>query len=181
MFWKCTFLHNFRNCSHQSDFRVYHDKYKTEYRIHSLYGNIHIAGFIANIYISNQLFKDVVVKIWCCLFNPFILSYVYIRTKSQNRCDSCTYRLEIEIWAFYWRLTDLYSITSRGVHVLPVCCCHYIRCLLVGGKVQFNRSCLLFFVSFGKLRMSDQVQFIAWHGIQRRIIWIFCRESEVSG
>ena len=24
-------------------------------------------------------------------FNPFRLSYVYIRTKSQNRCDSCTY------------------------------------------------------------------------------------------
>ena len=23
--------------------------------------------------------------------NPFVLSYVYIRTKSQNRCDSCTY------------------------------------------------------------------------------------------
>ena len=22
---------------------------------------------------------------------------------------------------------------------------------------------------------------IAWHGIQRQIIWIFCRESDVSG
>ena len=50
-----------------------------------------------------------------------------------------------------------------------------------GRKVQFNRSCPLFMASFGKLRLSDQVQFIAWHGIQRRIIWIFCRESEVSG
>ena len=29
--------------------------------------------------------------------------------------------------------------------------------------------------------MSDQVQMIAWHGIQRQIIWIFCRESEGSG
>ena len=29
--------------------------------------------------------------------------------------------------------------------------------------------------------MSDQVQLIACHGIQRQIIWIFCRESEVSG
>ena len=27
--------------------------------------------------------------------------------------------------------------------------------------------------------MSDQVQLIACHGIQRQIIWIFCRESEV--
>ncbi len=24
------------------------------------------------------------------VFNPFVLSYIYIRTKSQNRCDSCT-------------------------------------------------------------------------------------------
>ncbi len=44
-------------------------------------------------------------------FNPFRLSYVYIRTKSQNRCDSCTYiytytDFAIEIWGFYWRLTD---------------------------------------------------------------------------
>ena len=50
-----------------------------------------------------------------------------------------------------------------------------------GRKVEFNQSCPLFLASFGKLRLSDQVQFIAWHGIQRRIIWIFCRESEVSG
>ena len=42
-----------------------------------------------------------------------------------------------------------------------------------GRKVEFNRSCPLFLASFGKLRLSDQVQFIAWHGIQRRIIWIF--------
>ena len=113
----------------------------------------------------------------------YFRTYIYVQNPKTvaTPVRIYTYRLAIEIWAFYWRLTDLYSITSRGVHVLPVCCCHYIRCLLVGGKVQFNRSCLLFFVSFGKLRMSDQVQFIAWHGIQRRIIWIFCRESEVSG
>ena len=48
-------------------------------------------------------------------------------------------------------------------------------------KVEFTRSCPLFLASFGKLRLSDQVQFIAWHGIQRQIIWIFWRESEVSG
>ena len=55
------------------------------------------------------------------------------------------------------------------------------RVYQVGRKVEFARSCPLFLASFGKLRLSDQVQFIAWHGIQRRIIWIFCRESEVSG
>ena len=44
--------------------------------------------------------------------NPFRLSYVYIHTKSQNRCDSCTYILytytdfEIETWGFYRRLKD---------------------------------------------------------------------------
>ena len=47
--------------------------------------------------------------------------------------------------------------------------------------MEFNRSYPLFLASFGKLRLSDQVQFIAWHGIQWQIIWIFCRESEVSG
>ena len=43
--------------------------------------------------------------------------------------------------------------------------------------MEFNRSCPLFLASFEKLRLSDQVEFIAWHGI----IWIFCHESEVSG
>ena len=28
--------------------------------------------------------------------------------------------------------------------------------------MEFNRSCPLFLASFGKLRLSDQVQFIAW-------------------
>ena len=48
-------------------------------------------------------------------------------------------------------------------------------------KVELSRNCPLFSASFGKLWLSDQVQFIGWHGIQRRSIWIFCRESEVSG
>ena len=34
--------------------------------------------------------------------------------------------------------------------------------------MEFNRSYPLFLASFGKLRLSDQVQFIAWHGIHRR-------------
>ena len=90
--------------------------------------------------------------------------------------------LSIEIWGFYRRLKDTLrylqhelftcfrSVASISQHVYQV-----------GRKVEFSRSCPLFWASFGKLRLSNQVQFIAWHGIQRRIIWIFCRESEVSG
>ena len=36
--------------------------------------------------------------------NPFVLSYVYIRTKSQNRCDSCTY---------IWRLWSQNAINAK--------------------------------------------------------------------
>ena len=32
--------------------------------------------------------------------------------------------------------------------------------------MEFTRSCPLFLASFGKLRLTDQVQFIALHGIQ---------------
>ena len=39
--------------------------------------------------------------------NPLRLQYVILRTKSQNRCDYCTYTyFAIEIWGFYRRLTD---------------------------------------------------------------------------
>ena len=58
---------------------------------------------------------------------------------------------------------------------------HDTACLQFGRKINFAPSLSLFSASFGMLQLSDQVQFIAWHGIQRRIIWIFCRESEVSG
>ena len=80
----------------------------------------------------------------------------------------------IEIWGFYRRLTDTlryhHTRCSRASGLLASICQHVYQ---VGRKVEFARSCLLFLVSFGKLRLSDQVQFIAWHGIQRRIIWIF--------
>ena len=46
--------------------------------------------------------------------------------------------------------------------------------------MQFIRVRRCFLRVFGKLRLSDQVQFIAWQGIQRQILWILCRESEVS-
>ena len=65
--------------------------------------------------------------------------------------------------------------------MLPVAGSHYTACVPVGRKMNFARSLSLFLASFVELRLSDQVQFIAWHGIQRRIIWIFCCESEVSG
>ena len=65
------------------------------------------------IVIVSREFSIQVFNYKCCSkpFNPFVLSYVYIRTKSQNRCDSCTYiytytDFAIEIWGFYWRLTD---------------------------------------------------------------------------
>ena len=118
--------------------------------------------------------------------NPFVLSYVYIRTKSQNRCDSCTY---IYVHGLCDRNVGLLLASNRHFTVSPhelFKCFRSAASIIrhvyqVGRKVKFTRSCPLFLASFGKLRLSDQVQFIAWHGIQRRIIWIFCRESEVSG
>ena len=88
----------------------------------------------------------------------------------------------IEIWGFCRHLTDTlryhYTRCSRasGLQLAAI-----LQMFTNGRKVEFNRSCALFLASFGKLRLSDQVQFIAWHGIKRRIIWIFCHESEASG
>ena len=117
--------------------------------------------------------------------NPFVLSYVH--TYEIPKPLRLLYVLYVpglcdQNMGFYRRLTD----TLRYHHTRCSCASglpgiHYIRCLLIGRKVEFTQSCPLFLPSFGKLRLSDQVQFIAWHGIQRRIIWIFCRESEVSG
>ena len=105
-------------------------------------------------------------------------------SKNVYSLGPCTYTyvtdFAIEIWGFYRRLTDtLRYHHTRCSHASGLPGIHCIRCLLIGRKVEFVRSCPLFLASFGKLRLSDQVQFIAWHGIQRRIIWIFCRESEV--
>ena len=87
----------------------------------------------------------------------------------------------IEIWGIYRHLTD----TLRYQHT---------RCSRASGLwhplvSMFTKSeekwsllgvCPLFLASFDKLQLADQVQFIAGHGIQWRIIWIFCRESEVT-
>ena len=60
-----------------------------------------------------------------------------------------------------------YGITPRGVHVLPVCSWQPFYSMFTNRrKVEFTRSCPLFLASFGKLRLSDQVQFIhrlAWN------------------
>ena len=48
--------------------------------------------------------------------NPFRLSYVYIRTKSQNRCDSCTY---IYIHALCDRNMRLLPASDRHFTVSP--------------------------------------------------------------
>ena len=116
----------------------------------------------------------------------YFRTYIYIRTKSKNRCDSCTY---IYVHGLYDRNMGFLPASNRHFTVSPhelFTCFQSVASISrhvyqVGRKVQFTRSCPLFLASFGKLRLSDHVQFIAWHGIQRRIIWIFCRESEVSG
>ena len=118
-------------------------------------------------------------------FRTFVHIYIYICMKSQNGCDSCTYIYEQGLCdrnmgllpasnrnftvSAHEVFTCFRSVASISQHVYQV-----------GRKVEFTRSCPLFVASFGKIRLSDQVQFIAWHGIQRRIIWIFCRESDVS-
>ena len=105
-------------------------------------------------------------------------TYIYVRN-SQTVATPVRTDFAIEIWGFNRRLT---TPSTRGVHVLPLCSWQPFYSKLTNGrKVEFTRSCPLFLASFGKLRLSDQVQFIAWYGIQRRIIWIYCRESEVSG
>ncbi len=71
----------------------------------------------------------------------------------------------IEIWGFYRRLTYTlryhYTRCSRasGLQLAAI-----LQMFTNGRKVEFNRSCPLFLASFGKLRLSDQVQFITWHG-----------------
>ena len=56
-----------------------------------------------------------------------------------------------------------------------------IRSVVSGEKWSLLEFVAVFLRVFGKLRLSDQVQLIAWHGIQWQIIWIFCCESEVCG
>ena len=115
--------------------------------------------------------------------NPLRLQYVILRTKSQNHCDYCTY---IYVQGLCDQNMWLLPASNRHFTVSPPVISVYswqpfYSMFTNARKVEFNRSCPLFLASFGKLRLSDQVQFIAWHGIQRRIIWIFCRESEDSG
>ena len=120
---------------------------------------------------ASEPFRSFVRKYTYEIPNPLRLLYVNIRTQTG-----------IKIWAL---LTDTLRylglcITgcSRAHHVLPV---WVIQLLTSRWKVKFSRVRGWFLLVLGNLRMSDQVQLIACHGIQRQIIWIFCRESEVSG
>ena len=89
----------------------------------------------------------------------------------------------IEIWGFYRRLTD----TLRYQHTR---CSHASGLLVsisqhvyqVGRKVEFTRSLSAVFGEFWKITIvgPSSIHSLAYR-IQRRIIWIFCRESEVSG
>ena len=112
--------------------------------------------------------------------------YIYVRNPKTVATPVRIYTytdFAIEIWGFYRHLTDtLRYHQTRGSRASGLQLAAILQHVYqVGRKVEFTRSCLLFLASFGKLRLSDQVHFIAWHGIQRRIIRIFCRESEVSG
>ena len=115
----------------------------------------------------------------------YFRTYIYVRSPKTIATTVRIYTytdFAIEIWGFYRRLNDTlryhHTRCSRdsGLQLAAI-----LKHVTNGRKVEFTRSCPLFLASLGKLRLSDQVQFIAWHGIQRRIIWIFCRESEVSG
>ena len=116
-------------------------------------------------------------------FNPFVRIYTYEVPKPLRLLHVYTYTdFAIEIWGFYRRLNDtLWYHHTRCSRDSGLQLAAMLKHVTNGRKVEFTRSCPLFSASFGKLRLSDQVQFIAWHGIQRQIIWIFCRESEVSG
>ena len=103
---------------------------------------------------------------------PLRLLYVYIRTRTLR--------------SKYVASNRHFTVSPHRPHEVFTCFrsaagSHFTACLPTEEKWSLLGSCPLFLASFGKLRLSDQVQFIAWYGIQRRIIWIFCRESEVSG
>ena len=103
--------------------------------------------------------------------NPFVLSYVYICTKSQNRCDSCTYtytEFAIEIWGFNRHLTDILRYHQQKVFMcFRLLAAITSACLPVGRKVEFTRSSPLFVSSFESYDCRTKFKFIDWHGKQR--------------
>ena len=100
----------------------------------------------------------------------YFRTYIYVRNPKTVATPVRIYTytdFAIEIWGFTGVYKTLYGITPRGVHVISVCCWQPFYSMFTNGrKVEFSRSCPLFLASFGKLRLSDQVQIIAWHGIQ---------------
>ena len=120
------------------------------------------------------------------LFNPLRLQYVILRTQFQSRCD---YDTEIYVprrESKYECSNGNFTVSGPLHHELctwtsRASCLERPYLLTSRWKVKFSRFRGCFLRVCRNLRMSDQVQLIAWHGIQRQIIWIFCRESEVSG
>ena len=60
-------------------------------------------------------------KNFLCGVNPFRLSYVYIRTKFPNRCDSCTY---IYVHGLCDRNMGILTDTLRYHHTVHTRCSH---------------------------------------------------------
>ena len=94
----------------------------------------------------------------------YFRTYIYVRNPKTVATPVRIYTytdFAIEIWGFYRSLTGTlrYHPTScsRASGLLASISQHVYQ---VGRKVEFTRSCSLFLASFGKLRLSDQVQFI---------------------
>ena len=113
---------------------------------------------------------------------PLTLSYfrTYILYVRNPKTVATPVHIYIYVHGIYDRNTGLLPASNRHFTVSPnelFTCFRSVASISqhvyqVGRKVEFARSCQLFLASFGKLRLSDQVRSNAWHGIQRRIIWI---------
>ena len=115
------------------------------------------------------------------------LSYVYIYVRNPKTIATpvriYTYTdFAIEIWAFNRRLTDTLQYHE---HEAPTCflllAAITSACLPVGRKVNCTQSSSLFFATFESYDCRTKFKFIDWQEKQLQIVWIFCRESEVSG
>ena len=102
--------------------------------------------------------------------NHFVLSYVYIRTKSQNRCDSCTY---IYVHGLYDRNVGLLLPSNRhftlSLHEVFTCFRSVAsisqHVYQVGRKVEFTRSLSAVFGEFWKITIGgpSSIHRLAWN------------------
>ena len=119
-------------------------------------------------------------------FNPLRLQYVLLRTKSQNRCDSCTY---IYVHRLCDRNMGLLPASNRHFTVSPheVFTCFGLQMAAILQHVYQRKKSGVYselsavFGEFWKITIDgpSSIHRFAWN--TGRIIWIFCRESEVSG